>query len=98
MKIRLDHESLRLRLTKKEVHAFAETQYLDEPIALTPGRSLVFALEEKAAGEPELKFEGDQIRILIARVASAEMRIQSLRAGIHFKNALDISIEEDFHS
>jgi hypothetical protein len=97
MKIRLDHKSLRLRLTQKEVHTFAEKKYLEECIALAPGRILVFALEEKAAGEPELKFEEDQISILLA-CASVETRIQSLRAGIHFKNALDISIEEDFHS
>jgi hypothetical protein len=45
MKLRIHNNSLRLRLTQKEVAQLCETGRVQSSIQLTPGRPLLYALE-----------------------------------------------------
>jgi hypothetical protein len=98
MKIRLDRQSLRVRLSKDEVVRFAREKFLTERIPLTLDRALSVALELRE--EAGLEFANDQIRVFIA--PASEKMVEALRGGIFFKAApgvpLEIIIEEDLHS
>ena len=102
MKLRIDVNSLRLRLTQKEVAQFRRSGRVDAAIYFAPGRMLSYSVESLPdAAEVSADFDDRAIRVAIpTRIAiqwtdSHDVAIQaSQRTGDGLR--LELLIEKDF--
>jgi hypothetical protein len=102
MKLRIHENSLRLRLTQKEVAQFRRSGRVDAAISLAPGRVLSYSIESVPnATDVSADFDDRAIRVAIpTRIAiqwtdSHDVAIQaSQRTGDGLR--LELLIEKDF--
>jgi hypothetical protein len=102
MKLRIHGNSIRLRLTQKEVAHFQQSGRADATICFAPGRTLSYSIERhQSAPDVSVTFEGDAIRVVIpADIAiqwtdSDEIGIQASQP-IGEDLRLELLIEKDF--
>jgi hypothetical protein len=103
MKLRIHENSLRLRLTQKEVAQFRRSGRVDAAVYFAPGRMLSYSMESLPdATEVSADFDDSAIRILIPTsiairwVDSNDVGIQALQP-IGEGLRLALLIEKDFH-
>jgi hypothetical protein len=95
MKLRTDGRSLRLRLRRSEVEAFAASGAVTQTVRF-PGRALRYALEAGDVANLEAAFEEETIRVTAPR-AAAQRWVESGETGIYGAQPdLDIAVEKDF--
>lgn len=97
MKLRLRHNSLRLRLTRSELDRFAANGRVEERIDFPDGASLVYALEaDRDAQELAALFAGSLITVKMPWTFAQEWASTD-RVGFESEgNPLSILIEKDF--
>jgi hypothetical protein len=102
MKLRLQGNSLRLRLNQQEVAQFSKTGYVEESIDFGAGASLTYILESSSKIEiPQAIFRGGQLRVQMPSAAGNEW-VTTDRVGVSGEQALaggkqlEIVIEKDF--
>lgn len=95
MKLRLQGNSIRLRLSQAEVAQLASGATVEERVEFSPANSLTYAIEP--SDEPlSCDFSGDAIRILLPR-DEARLWARSEEVGIYGVSAkVSIAIEKDF--
>ena len=96
MKLRLQNNSIRLRLNRNEVTSFVEAGHLQDTVQFG-GAVLAYALEvSKEAHAPHASFENNAIRITLP-VDDAQDWARSDRVGISARDQqLSILVEKDF--
>jgi hypothetical protein len=102
MKLRIHENSLRLRLTQKEVAQFRRSGRVDAAVYFTPDRMLSYSMESLPnAAEVSADFDDRAIRILIP-ASIATQWIDSNDVGIQASQPigeglqLELLIEKDF--
>lgn len=102
MKLRIHENSLRLRLTQKEVAQFRDSGRVDAAIHFTPGRMLSYSIESLPdAAEVSADFEDRTIHIFIP-AGIARQWTDGDEVGMHTSQAtgegprLELLIEKDF--
>jgi len=95
MKLRIQGNSLRLRLSQAEVAQLASGATVEEKVEFSPASPLIYAIEP--SDEPlSCEFSGDAIRILLPR-DEARLWASSEEVGIYGVSAkVSIAIEKDF--
>jgi len=102
MKLRIQENSIRLRLTQKEVGELRRAGRVEATICFTPGRALSYSIESLAeASEPTVTFQDNAIRTVIPAEAAIrwadtdEIGIEAYQAaGPNLE--LRLLIEKDF--
>jgi len=95
MKIRIKGNSLRYRLTKKDVHIFSQHGYIEEVVDFG-GQALVYALERNNLNTLMATFEDNKITVLMPATMAAEWELTE-RVGFEgINNNLFLLIEKDF--
>lgn len=95
MKIRIKGNSLRYRLTKKDVEIFSKHGYIEEIIDFG-GQPLIYALERNNLNALMATFESNKITLLMPAVMAAEWELTE-RVGFEgMDNNLFLLIEKDF--
>lgn len=95
MKIRIKGNSLRYRLTKKDVERFCEDGYIEEVVDFG-GQTLVYALQRNNLSALLATFEGNQITLFMPVAMAAEWE-HTERVGFEgLDNGLSLLIEKDF--
>jgi hypothetical protein len=102
MKLQMDGNSLRLRLSQSEVNQFSKTGFVEDSIQFAPGASFAFALESLSSLKaPQALYTNNWLRIQVPGVDATDW-VMSDRAGISGDQALQcgkhlsISVEKDF--
>lgn len=96
MKLRLNEKSIRLRLLKSEVGAFASKGTVATSIRFPGSGDLMFQLVSAAVDRPAVTFSGDRIRVEVPS-SLAEHWCASDDVGIYAEHGgLDIIVEKDF--
>ena len=101
MKLRIQDASLRLRLTRSEVQAFAETGAVAAVTPFGPGRSLTYRLEaSEAVDAVTARFDGAHITLLLPAPLARRWATTD-EVGIEAEQAagagrLRILVEKDF--
>ena len=102
MKLRLRHNSIRLRLLKGEVDSFRETGFVAEEIIFPDGRKFTYAIERNDAIErPEARLAESRVTILVPK-ADADVWTETDEVGIRYDigcgNGIELRvvIEKDF--
>lgn len=102
MKLRIQGNSLRLRLNQSEVAQFSKTGFVEDRIQFGPGAKFVYTLEASSSlPEPQASYQDSWLRVEIPAAAAKEWyttdRVslsgeQPIEAG----QVLSILIEKDF--
>ena len=102
MKLRIRHNSIRLRLTRTEIQQFAKTGQVDETIEFGPGADDCLVYELAASGEHvAAAITAGRISIFIPRETAADWT-KTDRVGISGEQPLgggrqlSILVEKDF--
>jgi hypothetical protein len=102
MKLRIQGNSLRLRLNQSEVAQFSKTGFVEDSIQFAPGSALSYTLESMSSlREPKAAFTNGSLRIQVPG-ADATAWACSDRVGISGEQAIDsgkrlaILVEKDF--
>ena len=102
MKLRIQGNSLRLRLSQSEVSQFSKTGFVEDSVQFAPGSSFTYALESMSSlSAPKALFTNGWLRIQVPG-ADATDWVRSDRVGISGNQPLDsgktltILIEKDF--
>src|ERR1022692_2659981 len=98
MKLRIQGNSLRLRLSQKEVALVRNHGLVESVIEFAPGRSLVYLLEASPNAETmSATFDGRAIRVTIPMDQMTEW-VDSDRVGIESRpqNGIQVLVEKDF--
>ena len=102
MKLRIDVNSLRLRLTQKEVAQFRRSGRVDAAVYFAPGRMLSYSIESLPnAAEVSADFDDRAIRVAIPTGVAIQWT-DSNEIGIQASQAtgdglrLELLIEKDF--
>lgn len=103
MKIRIQGNSIRLRLSQADVRTFAETGVVEERLqfGLSPGESLVYKLEQADIRQFAATFEDNRISIAVPAetgsnwAATAMVGMES-EISLGENKALRILVEKDF--
>ena len=98
MKLRIQGNSLRLRLTQKEVALVRNRGLVESLIEFAPGRSLIYLLEGSPNAETmSATFDGHAIRVTIPMDQMTEW-VDSDRVGIESRpqNGIQVLVEKDF--
>lgn len=103
MKIRIQGNSIRLRLSQSDVKHFAETGVVEDRIqfGLSPGESLVYRLEQGNDRQFSASFSHNQIRVQVPADAGADWAATE-QVGMESEIPLDgntrlrILVEKDF--
>jgi hypothetical protein len=73
MKLRIQGDSLRLRLTQKEVAELRAGGCVQSSIHFASGRSLTYSIaSSREVSQVEADFDGDSIRVMLPRAAMVE--------------------------
>ncbi len=102
MKLRMQPNSVRLRLNQAEVAQFSKTGYVEETIEFAPGTSLTYVLESSSSiPMPQASYKNGELRVQIPTGSGMEWATgegvgvsgeQPLSSG----EVLSILIEKDF--
>jgi hypothetical protein len=102
MKLRIQGNSLRLRLNQAEVSQFSKTGFLEDSIQFAPGASFAYALESLSSlSAPKAHYANGWLRIQVPGAEATDW-VRSDRVGISGEQALEsgkrlsILIEKDF--
>jgi hypothetical protein len=98
MKLRIQGNSLRLRLTQKEVARVRVGAPVESLLKFAPGRSLIYLLEGSPNAETmSATFDGHTIRVTIPMDQLTEW-VDSDRVGIESRppNGIQLLVEKDF--
>jgi hypothetical protein len=98
MKLRIQGNSLRLRLTQKEVARVRDGGPVESFIEFAPGRSLVYLLEgSPSAKTMSVTFDGRAIRVTIP-IDQMTQWVESDRVGIEARSqtGMQLLVEKDF--
>ena len=98
MKLRIQGNSLRLRLTQKEVARVRNGGPVESFIEFAPGRSLIYLLEGSPNAETmSATFDGHAIRVTIPMGQMTEW-VDSDRVGIEARpqTGMQVLVEKDF--
>jgi hypothetical protein len=98
MKLRIQGNSVRLRLTQKEVALVRDRGLVESAIEFTPGRPLVYLLEGSPDAETmSANFDGRAIRVTIPMHQMTDW-VESDRVGIEARSqtGVELLIEKDF--
>jgi hypothetical protein len=98
MKLRIQGNSLRLRLTQKEIAHLRDRGRLESLIEFSPGQELVYLLEGSfQAKSVDAAFDGQAIRVTVPAQVMAQWA-ESDQVGIEASSsaALQLLIEKDF--
>jgi hypothetical protein len=102
MKLRLQGNSLRLRLNQAEVAQFSKTGYVEDTVEFGPGASFCYLLEScSKITSPQAVYRNGELRIQISCAAAKEW-VTTDRVGISGDQRLGggktlaILIEKDF--
>jgi hypothetical protein len=102
MKLRIQGNSLRLRLNQSEVAQFSKTGFVEESIQFAPGATLAYALESMSSlSAPQALYANGWLRIQVPGADATEW-FTSDRVGISGHQMLpsgkplSILIEKDF--
>jgi hypothetical protein len=102
MKLRIQGNSLRLRLSQSEVAQFSKTGFVEDSIQFAPGASLNYTIETASAvPAPLATFQDHWLRVQVPSAAAKEwfttdrVSISSEQPNASGK-ALAILIEKDF--
>lgn len=102
MKLRIQGNSLRLRLNQSEVAQFSKTGFVEDSVQFAPGISFAYALESLSSlSSPQALYENGWLRVQIP-AAEATDWARSDRVGISGDQLVDSSkrltilIEKDF--
>jgi hypothetical protein len=98
MKLRIQENSLRLRLTQKEVAYLSESGRAESSIRFPTGRTLRYSVESSTfADDVSVLYEGDFIRVQLPKsvaTAWAESRQVTIQGPQHL--GIQILVEKDF--
>jgi hypothetical protein len=102
MKLRIQGNSLRLRLNQAEVSQFSKTGFLEDSIQFAPGASFAYALESLSSlSAPKALYANGWLRIQVPGAEATDW-VRSDRVGISGEQPLEsgkrlsILIEKDF--
>jgi len=96
MKLRIQGNSLRLRLTQKEVALVRNHGLVESVIEFAPGHSLVYLLEGSPNAETmSATFDGRAIRVTIPMHQMTDW-VESDRVGIEVRSGVQLLVEKDF--
>jgi hypothetical protein len=97
MKLRLQGNSIRLRLTRSEVERLRNTGYVEESVDFGGGHRLTYRLRSRAdSGPVQAEFRDGGLAVSLGQEA-AQAWAGSDEVGIYGQSeALTISIEKDF--
>jgi hypothetical protein len=95
MKIRIKGNSLRYRLTKKDVQIFSEHGYIEEVIDFGK-QTLIYALERNNLNALMATFDNNKITLLMPAIMAAEWELTEKVGFESIDNNLIILIEKDF--
>lgn len=102
MKLRIQGNSLRLRLSQSEVAQFSKTGFVEDSIQFAPGATFAYALESMSSlAVPQALFSNSLLRIQVPGAEATEW-VRSDRVGISGDQPLEsgkrlsILIEKDF--
>ena len=98
MKIRIQGNLLRLRLTQKEVTCLHDRGLVETAIRFSPDRALSYSVASSPdAAEVSANYEGDAIRVVLPRAAatawteSSQVTVEGSR-----NSGIQILVEKDF--
>jgi hypothetical protein len=102
MKLRIQRNSVRLRLNQAEVAQFSKTGYVEETVEFVPGTTLTYVLESSSTIPiPQASYKNGELRVQIPTAPGMHWATgdgvgvsgeQSLGSG----ETLSILIEKDF--
>ncbi|MDQ6759839.1 MAG: hypothetical protein M3Z32_08245 [Acidobacteriota bacterium] len=96
MKLRLQGNSIRLRLNRNDVAEFAQAGRIQDTVDFGQGAFFTYALDISKAGEARASLEGTTLRITLPEQAAQEWA-RSERVGISARDQqLSILVEKDF--
>jgi hypothetical protein len=98
MKLRIQANTLRLRLTQKEVALVRNHGLVESAIEFAPGRSLIYLLEGSPTAETmSANFDGLAIRVTIPMHQMTDW-VESDRVGIEVRSqtGVQLLVEKDF--
>jgi hypothetical protein len=102
MKLRIQGNSLRLRLNQSEVAQFSKTGFVEDSIQFAPGASFAYALESlSSVSGPRALYANGSLRIQVPRADGSDWACSD-RVGISGELPLEsgkhlsILIEKDF--
>ena len=101
VKLRIKGNSIRLRLTRSEVAAFAETGAVQDAIVFGPGPRLTYTLARTSAPALTASFDGGNITVSVP-IGVADPWLQTDQIGFAGEQPLDagetlrILVEKDF--
>lgn len=103
MKIRIQGNSIRLRLSQADVRTFAETGVVEERLqfGLSPGESLVYKLEQADIRQFAATFNDNRISIAVPAEAGSNWAATAMvgmesEISLGENKALRILVEKDF--
>jgi hypothetical protein len=102
MKLRIQGNSLRLRLSQSEVAQFSKTGFVEDSIQFAPGASLSYTIETASALEaPLATFQDHWLRVQVPASAARDWYTTDRVAissdqPIGDEKALSVLIEKDF--
>jgi len=102
MKLRIQGNSIRLRLSRSEVHALGSRGGLEEAVEFAPGQRLIYGLHASAEYEQiGVRFGGDRLIIQLP-ATEAEEWTENERAGLRGSvdlgggRTLTLLVEKDY--
>jgi hypothetical protein len=98
MKLRIQGNSLRLRLSQKEVARIRDGGHVESFIEFAPGRSLIYLVENSPNAETmSANFDGRVIRVTIPMHQMTDW-VESDRVGIEARSqtGVQLLVEKDF--
>jgi hypothetical protein len=98
MKLRIQGNSIRLRLTQKEVAQVRDRGLVESLVEVAPGRPLVYLLEGSPTAETmSANFDGRAIRVTIPMHQMTDW-VESDRVGIEARSqtGVELLVEKDF--
>ena len=95
MKIRIKGNSLRYRLTKRDVELFSKNGYIEEAIDFG-NHMLIYALQQNKLNNLSVIFENNKITLLMPKGMASEWELTD-RVGFEYQyNNLFLLVEKDF--
>jgi len=98
MKLRIQGNSLRMRLTQGEVARVRDGGHVESFIEFTPGRSLIYLLESSPTAETmSANFDGRAIRVTIPMEQMTDW-VEGDQVGIEARSntGVELLVEKDF--
>jgi hypothetical protein len=98
MKLRIQGDSLRLRLTRKEVACLNDRGRVECAIRFSPGRALTYSVASSPdTAAVSVDFEGDSICVLLpASVVAAWAGTSQVTIEGHSQSGAHVLVEKDF--